>query len=74
MSNAFRIFVLCAISLTLLSACKTVNTAVTSPCVAQAAGQEAAWRAISWSSKDTLKTIEEVKANNARHEAWCKAS
>lgn len=55
-----------------LAGCKTTGTAVTSPCVAQAAGQEPAWRPISWSSKDTLKTIEEVKAHNARHEAWCK--
>lgn len=54
-----------------LAGCKTTGTAVTSPCVAQATGQEPAWRPISWSSRDTLKTIEEVKANNARHEAWC---
>jgi len=66
---------LASVLLTPLAGCKTMGTGgiETSPCVAQAAGQEAAWRPISWSSKDTLKTIEEVKANNARHEAWCKA-
>lgn len=60
--------------LTPLAGCKTTGTGgiETSPCVAQAEGQEPAWRPISWSSKDTLKTIDEVKANNARHEAWCK--
>lgn len=54
-----------------LAGCKTTGTDVTSPCVSQTTGQDPAWRAISWSSKDTLKTIEEVKAHNARHEAWC---
>lgn len=63
---------LASVLLTPLAGCKTTGTAVTSPCVAQAVGQEPSWRPISWSSKDTLKTIEEVKANNARHEAWCK--
>lgn len=29
------------------------------------------WRDISWSKKDTDKTIEEVKINNARREGWC---
>ena len=58
--------------LTPLAGCSTTGTAVTSPCLAQAAGLEPAWRAVSWSSRDTLKTIEEVKANNARHTAWCK--
>lgn len=56
-----------------LAGCKTMGSGVTSPCLPQAVGQEAAWRPISWSSKDTLKTIEEIKANNARHEAWCKS-
>jgi len=59
-----------------LAGCKTMGIGGTenSPCVAKEAGQQPAWRPISWSSKDTLKTVEEVKANNARHEAWCKAS
>lgn len=54
-----------------LAGCLTTGTGVTSPCVAQNAGEEPAWRAVSWSSRDTLKTIEEVKANNARHVEWC---
>ena len=29
------------------------------------------WKPISWSSKDTPQTIEEVKLNNARQKAWC---
>ena len=32
------------------------------------------WRPISWSSKDTPQTIEEVKLNNARQKAWCPPS
>jgi uncharacterized protein (DUF39 family) len=29
------------------------------------------WRPISWSQTDTPKTIEEVKLNNVRQQAWC---
>ena len=29
------------------------------------------WRAITWSSRDTAATIDEVKAGNARRAAWC---
>lgn len=29
------------------------------------------WKPVSWSSKDTPQTIEEVKLNNARRMAWC---
>jgi len=29
------------------------------------------WRDVSWSKKDTDKTIEDVKINNARREGWC---
>ena len=32
------------------------------------------WTPISWSSKDTPQTIEGVKLNNARRQAWCRAS
>ena len=64
---------LVSVLLTPLVGCSMTGTAVTSPCLAQAAGQEPAWRSISWSARDTLQTIEEVKANNARHGAWCKA-
>lgn len=41
----------------------TTGTAVTDAC--------AFWRPISWSTKDTSVTIEEVKINNARQRAWC---
>lgn len=62
---------LASVLLTPLAGCKTTGTAVTSPCVAPAEGQLPAWRPLSWSRKDTLQTIDEVKAHNARHEAWC---
>lgn len=32
------------------------------------------WQPISWSLKDTDRTITEVKVNNARREAYCKGS
>jgi len=66
-----RMLLLVSVLPTLLAGCLTTGTGVTSPCEAQNAGEEPAWRAVSWSSRDTLKTIEEVKANNARHAAWC---
>ena len=50
-----------------LAGCKTTGSGVTDVC-------ETAWRPISWSQKDTARTIEEVKANNARRGAWCKGS
>ena len=31
----------------------------------------AQWRGISWSRKDTLQTVDDVKANNARRKAFC---
>jgi hypothetical protein len=30
------------------------------------------WRPISWSVQDTDRTIEDVKANNARRAAFCR--
>jgi hypothetical protein len=30
------------------------------------------WKGVGWSSKDTDQTIRDVKANNARQQAWCK--
>ena len=69
-----RTLLLVSVLLTPLAGCSMTGTGVTSPCVAQAAGQAPAWRPVSWSSRDTLKTIEEVKANNARHVEWCKKS
>ena len=50
-------------SVTLLAACQTTGTGVTDAC--------RQWRPISWSSKDTLPTIDGVKGNNARQKAWC---
>ena len=32
------------------------------------------WQPVSWSLKDTDRTIVEVKVNNARREAYCKGS
>jgi hypothetical protein len=32
------------------------------------------WKGIGWSRKDTPQTIEGVKLNNARRQAWCRAS
>lgn len=32
------------------------------------------WQPISWSQKDTDRTITEVKVNNARRSAFCKGS
>lgn len=29
------------------------------------------WLPISWSAQDTDETIREIKAHNARREAWC---
>jgi len=59
---------------TLLAGCATTGTGGidTSPCKAQVAGQEPAWRTLSWSRRDTLETVDQVKANNARRDAWCK--
>lgn len=33
-----------------------------------------AWKAVSWSAKDTDRTIAEAKSNNAGRRAWCEAS
>lgn len=47
-------------------------------CVHQSATVEtnglvcSAWTPVTWSKKDTDRTIEEVKQNNARQKAWCK--
>ena len=68
---------LCVSVLTIpLASCATTGTGGidTSPCKAQVEGQEPAWRDLSWSTRDTKQTIEEVKANNARRDAWCKDS
>lgn len=57
--------VLMALSLTvILSSCKTMASGGTDVC--------AVWRPVSWSVKDTLPTIDDVKGNNARRGAWCK--
>jgi len=48
----------------LLSGCSMRNTAAIDACIV--------WQPVSWSQKDTPRTIEEVKINNARWEGWCK--
>lgn len=51
-------------SATLLAGCQTTGTGVTDPCTTQ-------WRPVTWSTKDTPRTIDEVKGNNARRKGWC---
>lgn len=48
----------------LLAGCQTMGTGGTEVC--------AVWRPLTWSKKDTHQTIDEVKGNNKRQEAWCK--
>lgn len=48
---------------TLLVGCTTMTATVGTEC--------AAFKPISWSTKDTPETIAEVKAHNARRKAWC---
>ena len=47
----------------LLAGCTMTTATVGTECVV--------WRPITWSSKDTPDTVTEVKANNARRNAWC---
>jgi hypothetical protein len=68
------LMMLCVSALAIpLASCATTDTGgiEASPCVAQKPGEEPAWRPLSWSRRDTPETIEETKANNARHLAWC---
>ena len=52
-----------AIALLLGGCATTTVTGVTSAC--------SVWKAVSWSSKDTDRTIAEVKVSNARRKAFC---
>lgn len=65
---------LASVVTTPLASCAMMATGgiESSPCRAQAEGQEPAWRGIQWSIRDTRQTIIDVKANNARRDAWCK--
>jgi len=59
-------FVLGMLCLTALTGCATTTaTSVTNNAVCSV------WREISWSKKDTDKTITEIKVNNARRGVWC---
>lgn len=46
-----------------LTGCTTLMGSVGTEC--------SIWKPITWSKKDTAQTVEEVKINNARREAWC---
>lgn len=52
-----------AVSGLLVASCSKTTGTVETSCLV--------WRPISWSSKDTPQTIEEVKLNNVRRNAWC---
>jgi hypothetical protein len=61
----YRLTMACAVTLLLAGCGRTMATG----------GTEAAcsvWRPISWSGKDTDRTIEEVKLNNARRAGFCR--
>ena len=47
----------------LVASCSRTTATVGTECLV--------WKPVSWSSKDTPQTIEEVKLNNARRTAWC---
>ena len=47
----------------LAASCSKTTATVETSCLA--------WRPISWSVQDTPQTIEEVKLNNVRRNAWC---
>lgn len=64
---ALKIPSVLAIGLLLASCVQTTGTAEIS-----GASACAVWPYVSWSSKDTDKTIEDAKLNNARRDGWCK--
>lgn len=60
-----RMMLLAAALSTLLAGCATTVGGGTDLVCSQ-------WRGISWSQRDTTETIDGVKANNARRQAWCR--
>ena len=66
MTNAYarplRLMLVAASGLLVASCSKTTGTGGTECLV---------WKPISWSSRDTPQTIEEVKLNNERQKGWC---
>jgi len=70
-SNAKRIWIASSglLMLGLLAACKTTGTTATTAEVCLI------WRPVTYSaSQDSARTIEEARENNARRDAYCKAS
>lgn len=57
-----RLMLLLALATQATGCCKTTATAETVCSV---------WRPITWSVNDTPETIAEIKAHNARRNAWC---
>lgn len=64
MPQIARTMMLVAVLSILTAGCATTGGGGTEAVCAQ-------WRGISWSSRDTPQTQDEVKANNARRKAWC---
>lgn len=63
MQRTVRTMMLGVVLPILSAGCQTMATGETSVC--------AQWKGITWSQQDTIKTIDEVKSNNARRKAWC---
>jgi hypothetical protein len=59
-----RLTTVCALTLLLAGCATTTGTGAISAC--------SVWRPITWSVQDTDRTIEGVKANNARRAAFCR--
>ena len=64
LKTRWKLIVVLASGLTVGGCWKTTDTAAIDACIV--------WQPVSWSQKDTPRTIEEVKINNARWEGWCK--
>ncbi len=59
------------LGLALLLAGATVTALGCTATTATSGSECAVWLPISWSDQDTEQTILEIKANNARRDAWC---
>lgn len=64
MPRTVRMMLLAAALPILAAGCKTTGIVGTDEVCAQ-------WRGISWATSDTPETIDGVKGNNARRQAWC---